>query len=321
MRRRFQQSVPLTIAILLCAPMALAAPPVTALAFSPDGATILSASQAGVELHEWPDLKVSRRLPSQLPHVHDLAFSPDGKALAVAGGAPGEAGTLEVFSWPESKLQFRSQLHADLIYGVAWSPDGTHLATAGYDHAVLLVDPGSGRRLQKLEGHSRGVLAVCFLPDGKSLLSGSADQAIRVWDIASGRQVRSLDNHTGTVHQLALRPSQPDGSPPMVASLSDDRTVRFWQPTLGRMVRFARFKSAPTAGQWSGDGKWLIAAFADGRVRVIDPDTAEVVAEARASDNRIHSLALLRKTPLRAVVGDARGKLTAVPIHVAEKPQ
>lgn len=311
----------LPLAMSLFLHPARAAPPITALTFSPDDATLVVASQAGVELRTWPELKASRTLPTELANVHDLAFSPDGRALAIAGGAPGEAGTLETFSWPEGKLRFRAQLHTDLIYGVAWSPDGTHLATAGYDHVVLLIDAATGRRLRKLEGHSRGVLAVCFLPDGKSLISAGADQSLRVWDVATGRQVRSLENHTGPVHQLVLRPSQPGDSPPMITSLSDDRTVRFWQPTVGRLVRFARFKSAPTAAQWTRDGNMLIAAFTDGHVRAIDPDSAEVLFEVTAAANRVHSLALTDKPSLRAVVGDAQGKLSVVTIKAEDRAE
>jgi WD40 repeat protein len=100
----------------------------------------------------------------------------------------------------------------------------------------------------------------------------------------------------------------------MVASLSDDRTVRLWQPTLGRLVRFARFKTRPSAAQWTADGRRLVVAFVDGRVRVLDPDTMKVVAEMPGSAERIHSLALCEKGTLSAVIGDAKGTVATMQV-------
>ncbi len=236
------------------------APPVTALAVAPDGKTVLAGSQAGLRQVSYPELKPqdSRKgggvkngtLKTALPHVHDLAFSPRGDFLAVGGGAPAEAGMVEVISWPEGKLAYRAEPQGDLIYAVAWSPDGRQLATASYDHTVAILDASSGKRLHKLQGHSRGVLAVCYLPDGKTLVSAGADNSVRVWDVENGRPVRTLDNHTAAVHDLAVRPGEAKEAPPLLASASDDRTVRLWQPTIGRMVRFARLPSARSL--WPG---------------------------------------------------------------------
>src|SRR5262245_16338372 len=172
------------------------APPITALAFASDGKTLLAGSQAGVRQLSWPELKTLGTLKTTLAHVHDLAFSPHGDRLAVAGGAPGEVGVVEVFSWPDGKLKSRAEPQADLIYGITWSPDGRHLATASYDRTVIVLDAATGKRVHKLEGHSRGVLAVCYLPDGKTLVSAGADPSLRVWDVESGRAVRSAGNHT-----------------------------------------------------------------------------------------------------------------------------
>jgi WD40 repeat protein len=266
------------------------APPITALAIAPDGKSVLAGSQAGLRQLSWPELKSQGALKTALPHVHDLAFSPRGDRLAVAGGAPAEAGMIEVFSWPDGKLIYRAEPQADLIYAVAWSPDGRRLATASYDHSVNILEASFGKRLRKLEGHSRGVLAVCYLPDGKALVSAGADNSLRVWDAETGRAVRTLDNHTATVHDLAVRPGQSSDALPMVASASDDRTVRLWQPTTGRMVRFAKLSSPPLAVAWSADGKRLAASCVDGHVRVLDPDTLEVT-DLPALDGRAHAVA------------------------------
>jgi WD40 repeat protein len=81
------------------------------------------------------------------------------------------------------------------------------------------------------------------LNDKKTLVSAAIDQSLRVLDAESGELDRSLDQHTGPVHALALRPAHK--GLPMLASAAGDRSVRIWQPTIGRMIRYARLESAP----------------------------------------------------------------------------
>lgn len=253
-----------------------APPPITAVAFAPDGRAFLSGSQAGVEVRDWPQQRLRDRLESQLVNVHDLEFSPDGSRLATAGGAPAEDGVIELFSWPERTLLRRVRLQKDLVYDVAWDSNSSTLAAASLDGTVVLYDADEDRVIRSLPGHSRGVLAVEFVADSL-LVSAGLDQTLRVWNLATGELVRTLDNHTRPVHDIAVRPQQPDGALPLIASAGEDRTVRLWQPTIGRMVRFVRFDSAvPLAIQWMDGGRRLAVACSDGHIRVIDPDTAQI---------------------------------------------
>jgi WD40 repeat protein len=283
--------------------------PITAVAIAADGKVVLAGSQAGLRRLSFPALEPREELKTALEHIHALAFSPRGDLLAVGGGAPAAAGAVEVFSLPDGKLKHRVEPHADLVYAVAWSPDSRHLATASYDHSVAVLDAVTGERVQKLAGHSRGVLAVCYLPDGKHLVSAGADHSLRVWDAASGRALRALDNHTAAVNDLAVRPAEKDDAPLLVASASDDRTVRLWQPTVGRMVRFARLASAPLAIAWSPDGKTLAAACADGHVRALDGETLAIIADQAAIDGRAYCIAAAAGKDASFIVGGAKGAI------------
>jgi WD40 repeat protein len=280
----------LAIAMLAAAP-AYAAAPITAAALSPDGKQVVLGSQDGIEIRSWPELVVAGKLATELDHVHDLKFSPDGETLLVAGGSPAEEGCVEVLSWPTGKLARRVTGHDDVVYRVAWSQDGKQWATAGGDGVCQVFAAEDAKRLARYEGHSRPVLSIAYLPDGKTIASVGVDQSLRLWNSASGEHVRTLDNHVGAVNGVAVRPAGSD-SPAIVATISEDKTVRLWQPSIGRLMRFARLASVPRAVAWSPNGDRLLVGCNDGRVRVLHPDSVEVVETLDGLEGRIYELVI-----------------------------
>lgn len=283
-------------------------PPITALAFAPDSNTVLVGSQSGIEERTWPTLTKVRSLPTKLAHVHDLAFSPDGKSLLAAGGAPAKRGTLELYAWPTGKLLAQASPSKDLLLAITWRPDSKAFAVAGADSVVRTYAPTSLDSHKALEGHSRGVLAATYLPDGQHLVTAGLDESLRVWNADKGDLLRTLSNHTRPVLGLAVRPTG-DG-PAVVASIGEDRTIRLWQPTTGRLIRFARLKSIPMAIAWSKTGDTLFVACKDGQLRVIDPDTVDVLRELPAVTGVAYSLAVAADGSV--LVGGQDGQLRRV---------
>ena len=289
--------------------------PVTALVFAPDGKSVIAASQNGVATYSWPELKLQQRIKPPFSHLHDLAFSPDNTRLAIAGGEPQEKGSVEVVEWPGLKVVQRIEAGKDVVYSAAWSSDGKSLAMACADKTVRLHELASGKT-REITDHSAAVLAALFLSVGgdgakqELLLSAGRDQSIRVFDAATARPLRALDNHTAAVNDLALSPAR-GGRLPVVASAGQDKTVRFWQPSIGRLVRFARVPAPPLAVRWLPSGDYVAVACTDGNIRVIDWQTLRIVLDKKVSDGWLTSLAV-SPTGTHAVIGDERGELHAV---------
>jgi WD40 repeat protein len=302
-----------------------AVPPITALAFTPDKTALVVGSQAGVDVRSWPALKRVATLPTELANIHDLSFSQDGSILAVAGGHPAVEGTVELYRWPTKELIHRLSPHDDVVYAVAWLSDNKQLALASGDGRVGIVNVANGSTespARYLDGHSRPVLAVALLPNDGGLLSGGVDQSIRVWDVATGTTRRTLTNHTRAVNDLKVRPNTDSQALPMVASAGDDRTVRFWQPTIGRLVRFVRLDSPASAMTWTADGQLLWAACRDGRVRAIDPDTSAVTKQLPAIDGVAYALVTAPDECI--LVAGSNGQLRRQPLtprHASAVPQ
>lgn len=317
-QRLFARCLGLVWVGLACSTFSIAAPaPITTVAFSPDGKAVVTGSQAGVRVYSWPDLQPTHSLPTRLVNIHDLKFSPDGKHLAVGGGEPAESGAVEILAWPSGESQTLLEGHTDSVLGVAWRSD-EQLASASLDHEVVLWSLPDQDEIHRFRGHSRGVSSVCFLSDGSLMVTAGLDQNIRVWDIESGELKRTLNNHKREIHELAVRPAT-EGLP-MVASVSRDRTMRLWQPTIGRMVRFAQLPGPPLSVAWLPDGSLVAVTVTNGNVYLIDPDTVEIV-KTIAGDGTWSYALTAHPNATSLVVGDRQGRLRALLLKKTDASQ
>jgi WD40 repeat protein len=265
-----------------------AAAPVTALAFSPDGQQLLCGSNAGLEIRSWPRLERLRVLPVALDNVHDLQFSPAQDLLLVAGGSPGESGRVQVWSWPELRLLEDLALHDDAIQAVVWAPAGQRFATASFDGTCVVFDWPHKSVVCRFAGHSQPVLSINFW-DSQRLLSAGLDQTIRLWDATDGTIERRFDNHVNQVYQVLLPGDQVSKRDRMV-SISEDRTVRLWQPEIGRMIRFQKLASAPTTACWLASEQLWVVGCRDGQLWQLQAETLEVERTHATGVGRIHRI-------------------------------
>lgn len=299
--------------VLLSTISALATePPITALVFAPEGKQVVAVSQAGVQIFDWPGLELVRTIGSTAANLHDVAFSPDGNQLAIGGGNPAQDGVVQLFDWPAGNLLNSVQPHEDSVRAVAWLSDSM-LLSASLDRTIQQWDLSQEKpaRVVSLDGHSRGVADLLLLTDGKTLVSAGDDQSVRVWNLETHELIRSLNQHTQPINDLALRPK--DGGLPMIASAAGDRTIRFWQPTIGRMVRYIRLDSEPLSIVWIDESR-IAAACVDGHVRITDVDELQVLQDLPTIDGWAYAIAV-HPTDGTMVVGGSNGKIQTVTVN------
>lgn len=263
-------------------------PPITSAVFADGGRTLVTCSQAGLHVYSWPKLELVRQISLRASNQHQLAISPLGTQLAIGGGNPAEVGMVEILSWPEGNSTCLLADHSDSVMSLQWIDENT-LVSGSLDKTIILWDVPAAKQMHVLVGHSAGVSALCYLPAERILVSAGIDQSLRVWNVDSRELTRNLPMHTLPVHCLVARPV--DVGLPMVASASEDRTVRLWQPTLGRMVRFARLPARPLALTWLNDGQLLATACDNGRIYTVDPNTVQIAGDIVAWDGWIYAIA------------------------------
>lgn len=108
-------------------------PGTRACAFSPDGQTLVTASETRVFVWDAATGRARGRIRPELAYFTALAFSPDGRVLAGAGGSA--AGL-----WDAASGRFLCVLagHRGTVLTLAFSPDGRRLATGSEDTSILV---------------------------------------------------------------------------------------------------------------------------------------------------------------------------------------
>ncbi len=238
---------------------------VRALAFSPNGKWLASASKdSAISLWNVATGDTST-LPGHQLEVSTVAFSPDGRTMATGS----KDKTIRL--WNVQPPSARDILigHRGGIRQVAFSPDGKMLASASDDSTIRIWDVASGSIKHSLLGHTGTVRSVAFSPDtskGVLLLSGSSDRSIRLWEVKIGNELAVNAGHRDKINCVAF---SPDDS--LLASGSHDGTVLLWNRFSGEQVnRLSGHKSAVLCIAFSPDGRLLISGGEDKTVRVWD---------------------------------------------------
>lgn len=248
---------------------------VRAVAFSPDGRRISSAS-TDQRARVWNAAtgEALSGFETGPEGLLGMTFSADGSRLL--GG--GWDGIVRLWDMTSGKELCRCTGHAQGIVTLALSPDGRRGLSGGegrWDNSVSRWFPGSDytlrlwdldacQELRRLRGHTAYVACVTFSADGRRALSGSEDKTIRLWEIATGDTIKSLTGHTGTIRGVAF---SRDGR--RALSAGEDATVRLWDLESGdELHRFSGHQGPIRCVVLSPNGRRALSGGNDGTVRL-----------------------------------------------------
>lgn len=157
-----------------------------ALAFSPDGETLVSANYDN-DIRVWKTKsgELIRKMEDMTGAMFAAEFTPDGKQLVMAGLDE------TVYVWDAKTFQPVKKLqgHGETISALAISPDGRTIVTGGFDVItvknpvnVVFWDAASGKVLRTVKSPHR-VVALAFSPDGKWVAMTSGEKEISLWKV------------------------------------------------------------------------------------------------------------------------------------------
>ncbi len=205
----------------------IAHPKAAAVAYTPDGATLLTAGD--LALRSWKAIGDAARHTLQHPNmVNAAAFDKTGTLLATAG----QDGIVRVFDLTKPAGTAPKAINAHVpvapatpqpVYAVLFSADGKQVISCSFDKSIKIHDATAGTLVKeikpaadKVPGHSDAVYALALSPDGKVLASGSADRTVKLWNPTTGELIREFKNtvdpklkdvaHPGYVQGLKFTP-------------------------------------------------------------------------------------------------------------------
>ncbi|MFD9271577.1 hypothetical protein ACFWB1_37150 [Streptomyces goshikiensis] len=197
-----------TATLDLVAPERPVANTVNAIAFAPDGRSLLVSRMPQDEAVEVWDIsqKARTRVISGVGG-EQLAVRPDGQLIVTSHN--------QLADLPSGEVNPRT-LTQNTTHTVAFSPDGTYLATGDQAGRVTLWDGNAERNLGVLPGTFRPnaaggfdpISALAFSNNGRILAAAGTDGTLRMWDLASHQALGpALPTVGGATLSLAFGPN------------------------------------------------------------------------------------------------------------------
>ncbi len=236
---------------------------INCLAYSPDSATLASASHDGtVRLWGLATRRTRHRLKLERKNwAQRVIFSPDGKTL-VTGGWNGK-----VCLWAAGSGKRLAQMdwYFRYVNSLAFTPEGGRLfGTCGNDVKAWDVDGAASPILLGIDHPDPPVWSVAVSPDGQTLASGGSKGALRLYDLAEG-QVRAARKQRGGIRTLAF---SPDGA---ILAVTVGRSVLLCgTQKLEQRAALKGHSDSVISVVYTPDGRGLVTASWDRTVRTWD---------------------------------------------------
>ena len=227
---------------------------VNVVAYSPDGALIVSGSDDGW-LRVWScgERRLLQALTSRGPALlYRLGFSSDGLLLMAMewGGA--------VTVWNTRTWQRACMFRELATESASLSPDGRRgLTGRGTGELNWWETTTGGLLVTVTPGRPSPVSGTAFSPDSKRAASVAEDGTVALWDASSFACISSFKGHMLGIHSVAF---SPDGRRLATGGGSGREAVKLWDvATCREMLALPGEGSIFGFVAFSPDGNWLIA--------------------------------------------------------------
>jgi WD40 repeat protein len=195
---------------------------VTAVALSPDGATIAAAGDDHrLRLWNARSGELLSTLEGHADWIRGAAFTIDGKSIASVS-ADHSLRLWDLATTPP--LGRESGVGAGALRVVAVHPGGQQVATAGYGADLTMRELATGEAVQIYPCPCDDTGALAIAPTGRWMAAAGRNGVVRLWDLESGGVAIDLATDGRRIRALAFSPSGET-----LAAAGDGPAVRLWK--------------------------------------------------------------------------------------------
>jgi WD40 repeat protein len=248
---------------------------VPAVAVSPDGKTIATTGTGEIHLWDPTTGKLKKKLVGHAPFlIKGLAFV-GNQSLATGG----DDKIVRLWNVETGKETIAFPPHTHRIEAIAVSPNAKLVAATDANGLIVVykADGSEKKSIIATSGSDANAanLGILFSPDGTKIFTGGGDQNPRL-TVAPGPDGGSVPAMASTVlrfpgHSARVNAVAGTMDGKLLATASEDSTVRVWDSASGKTVRhFQGLLSKATAVAIRPDGKQIAVGTEDGSIRLWD---------------------------------------------------
>lgn len=293
---------------------------IVAAAGSPTGNLVaMSGEDGSVHLVDAATGSAKRTLKGHPQPCYGVAFSPDGTLLAT-GDDSGRIWIWNSATGAKVREFRREKGHQRGVQSLTFSPDGRRVMSVGKDDVLMLWNTTGGDPTQKIPSGGanfyggrilrNGTIFAGTLAEGARMYGagqtkptatlkrpqggGSNDVAVNreetraytagrdgrvaVWDVKARSSVTSIQAHDDWVIYCSLAPSGK-----VLATSSNDRTVKLWNVTTGAKIgQLDEMSPVGSPLAWSGSGRFMIGADAADQAVIYDISPVQAAPAVKA---------------------------------------
>lgn len=231
------------------------ADPVSAVAFSPDGALLLTASHdKTVDIFDASSTALKKRLAGHQGKIYAAAFGAS-RATVVTASADG---SIRLWDADTGSELVSVRGHDGRVLTAAFSASGDHILTGSDDGTARLWNARGPVEIATLDNGVK-LKAALFISDGANVVTAGEDGRAKIWTRAKERVGTELLGHSDQILSLAISPDQTK-----ILTGSKNRTARLWDAESGRLEQTYQHKDEVEGVIFSSDGTHFVARQKNG---------------------------------------------------------